>query len=115
MRRQGPRSPEPLHPEMALALRSVLCDYASVERRPPDQGRGGRRAVQQWAVTGRRGSGPLPEERYDELPDGALVAGPAGRVPGLNRAAARLLGVSLADVLGRDYRDVLPLRDAGGA
>ena len=42
-----------------------------------------------------------------------LVAGPDGRVTGLNAAGRRLLGGP--DPAGRDYRDVLPLTDASGA
>jgi signal transduction histidine kinase len=44
-----------------------------------------------------------------------LVAGPDGRVVELNRAGRRLLSLSRADAVGRDYRDVLPLTDAGGS
>lgn len=41
-----------------------------------------------------------------------LVAGPDGRVTGLNAAGRSLLGRS--DAVGRDYRDVLPLTDPTG-
>jgi signal transduction histidine kinase len=51
---------------------------------------------------------------YDDLPDGVLVAGPDGRVTGLNRAGRRLLGTT-GDPRGLDYRDVLPLADPAGA
>ena len=50
----------------------------------------------------------------DELPDGLVVADHAGRVTVFNRAAARLTGLSAADVLGADVRQALPLRDADG-
>jgi signal transduction histidine kinase len=50
----------------------------------------------------------------DELPDGLVVADHAGRVAVFNRAAARLTGISAADVLGTDVRQALPLRDADG-
>ena len=50
----------------------------------------------------------------DELPDGLVVADHAGRVAIFNRAAARLTGISAADVLGTDVRQALPLRDADG-
>jgi len=46
------------------------------------------------------------------------VAGPDGRVTTLNRPGRRLLGIGtdgMAGVVGRDYRDVLPLADAGGS
>jgi len=50
----------------------------------------------------------------DELPDGLVIADHAGRVCVFNRAAARLTGISAADVLGTDVRQALPLRDADG-
>jgi signal transduction histidine kinase len=50
----------------------------------------------------------------DELPDGLVVADHTGRVTVFNRAAARLTGISAADVLGADVRQALPLRDADG-
>ena len=50
----------------------------------------------------------------DELPDGLLVAGPDARVLVCNRAAARLIGGTAANALGRDFRDVLPLHDGEG-
>jgi signal transduction histidine kinase len=43
-----------------------------------------------------------------------VVADHAGRVAVFNRAAARLTGISAADVLGTDVRHALPLRDADG-
>jgi signal transduction histidine kinase len=48
----------------------------------------------------------------DDLPDGLVIADRAGRVAVFNRAAARLTGISPAEALGRDVRDVLPLQDA---
>lgn len=51
---------------------------------------------------------------YDELPDGVLVADAGGNVTKLNSAGQRLLRRTADDVLGRDYRDVLPLLDASG-
>lgn len=50
----------------------------------------------------------------DELPDGLLVADSRGRVIVFNRAAARLTGIGEQAALGRDFRDVLPLRDHDG-
>jgi signal transduction histidine kinase len=50
----------------------------------------------------------------DELPDGLVVADHRGRVAVFNRAAARLTGISAADVLGANVRQALPLRDADG-
>jgi PAS domain S-box-containing protein len=47
----------------------------------------------------------------DDLPDGLVVADRAGRVVVFNRAAARLTGVTGALALGRDVRQILPLRD----
>jgi len=51
---------------------------------------------------------------YDELPDGLLVADAERRVSVLNTAGARLLGVTPEEVLGEDYRKVLPLADTAG-
>ena len=50
----------------------------------------------------------------DRLPDGILLADADGRVVVLNRTAGRLLGVTPAQAVGRDYRDVLPLVDDQG-
>jgi PAS domain S-box-containing protein len=47
----------------------------------------------------------------DDLPDGLIVADQAGKVAVFNRAASRLTGVPAAAALGRDVREVLPLRD----
>jgi PAS domain S-box-containing protein len=51
---------------------------------------------------------------YDELPDGVLVADADGRVALLNPSAERILGSSVDETVGRDYREVLPLQDAQG-
>jgi hypothetical protein len=48
----------------------------------------------------------------DDLPDGLVIADQSGRVTVFNRAAARLTGISPAAALGRDVREVLPLRDS---
>jgi PAS domain S-box-containing protein len=48
----------------------------------------------------------------DDLPDGLVIADDAGRVTCFNRAAARLTGIVAASAVGRDVREVLPLRDA---
>jgi PAS domain S-box-containing protein len=48
----------------------------------------------------------------DELPDGLVIADHAGRVIVFNRAAARLTGILAASAIGRDIREVLPLRDS---
>ena len=56
----------------------------------------------------------LDKAAYDELPDGVLVADADGRVEVINPAAERILGRSLDEAVGRDYREVLPLIDAQG-
>ncbi|GAA1144144.1 ATP-binding protein [Nocardioides aquiterrae] len=48
----------------------------------------------------------------DALADGAVLAGPDGRVTAINAAAGRLLGVD--DAVGRPLADVLALRDQDG-
>jgi signal transduction histidine kinase len=50
----------------------------------------------------------------DELPDGVVVADHAARIAVFNKAAARLTGIAVLNALGRDVRQVLPLRDADG-
>ncbi|MFB4319377.1 ATP-binding protein [Actinomadura sp. 21ATH] len=50
----------------------------------------------------------------DDLPDGLLVADGDARVITFNAAAERMTGISGAEALGRDFRDVLPLHDAEG-
>ena len=56
----------------------------------------------------------LDKAAYDELPDGVLVADADGRVEVINPAAERILGRTLDESVGRDYREVLPLVDAQG-
>jgi PAS domain S-box-containing protein len=56
----------------------------------------------------------LDKAAYDELPDGVLVADADGRVEVINPAAERILGRSLDEAVGHDYREVLPLIDAQG-
>ena len=48
----------------------------------------------------------------DDLPDGLVVADRAGKIVVFNRAAARLTAISAALAVGRDVRQVLPLRDS---
>jgi PAS domain S-box-containing protein len=57
--------------------------------------------------------GPVPSFLVlaDDLPDGLIIADHTGAVTVVNRAAARLTGISPAAALGRDVRQVLPLRD----
>ena len=50
----------------------------------------------------------------DDLPDGLVVADDLGRVVVFNPAAARLTGTAPLNALGREVRQVLPLRDAEG-
>jgi signal transduction histidine kinase len=51
---------------------------------------------------------------FDVLPDGLLVADAAGSVVSVNTAGAALLRRAVADIVGRDYRDVLPVTDTVG-
>jgi PAS domain S-box-containing protein len=48
----------------------------------------------------------------DDLPDGLVIADRAGLVTVFNRAAARLTGIEPGRALGRDVREILPLRDS---
>jgi signal transduction histidine kinase len=48
----------------------------------------------------------------DDLPDGLVIADHVGQVTVFNRAASRLTGITADSALGRDVRQVLPLRDA---
>jgi len=48
----------------------------------------------------------------DDIPDGLVIADHAGRVAVFNRAASRLTGISPAQALGGDVREVLPLQDS---
>ena len=51
---------------------------------------------------------------FDVLPDGLLIADGAGTVELVNVAGLALLHRNLGDVIGRDYREVLPLTDTVG-
>ncbi|NUR85811.1 MAG: PAS domain-containing protein [Nonomuraea sp.] len=50
----------------------------------------------------------------DDLPDGLIVADRFGRVLAVNRAAARLTGVTPERAVGRDMNEVFPFRDHDG-
>lgn len=50
----------------------------------------------------------------EDLPDGLVLADRSMLVTVFNRAAARLTGTAPGDAIGRDVRDVLPLRDRDG-
>jgi signal transduction histidine kinase len=70
------------------------------------------------AVPGTLGAAPAPPGAAadglvcaDDLPDGVVIADDTGRVTVFNRAAARLTGILAASAIGRDIRQVLPLRD----
>jgi signal transduction histidine kinase len=51
---------------------------------------------------------------YDELPDGVVVADETGSVVVVNAAAVRLLGRSVDESIGCDYREVLAFTDPTG-
>jgi signal transduction histidine kinase len=51
---------------------------------------------------------------FDALPDGVLIVDEAGSVLLVNTAGAALLRRSLDEMLGRDYREVLPFTDTVG-
>ena len=51
---------------------------------------------------------------YDELPDGVLVLDAGGQVELANPAAARILGASVGELVGRPLEEVLPLDDLQG-
>lgn len=53
-------------------------------------------------------------EPYDELPDGVVVVDADGSVQSCNDAAARILGVPRAELVGLPVADALPLADAAG-
>ena len=61
------------------------------------------------ALAGEIGSGLV---FADDLPDGLVIADRAGLITVFNRAAARLTGIEAGRALGRDVRQILPLRDA---
>jgi len=69
------------------------------------------------AVPGTLSAAPAPPDAADglvcadDLPDGLVIADDTGRVTVFNRAAARLTGILAASAIGRDIRQVLPLRD----
>ena len=48
----------------------------------------------------------------DDLPDGLVIADRSGLVTVFNQAATRLTGIDPASALGRDVREILPLRDS---
>ena len=50
----------------------------------------------------------------DDMPDGLVVADHVGRIVVFNAAATRLTGIAALNALGRDVRQVLPLRDGEG-
>ncbi len=50
----------------------------------------------------------------DDLPDGLVIADRSGLVTVFNRAASRLTGLEPGRALGRDVREILPLRDSQG-
>lgn len=50
----------------------------------------------------------------DEFPDGVVVADSHGRIVTFNAMAHRLLRTPPSAALGRDFREVLPLRDVDG-
>ena len=53
-------------------------------------------------------------DRWDDLPDGIVAAGPEGIVDRVNVQASRMLGASRDSLLGLHVRDVLPLDDLQG-
>jgi signal transduction histidine kinase len=57
---------------------------------------------------------PDPAVRYDDLPDGLLIADAGQQVVVFNRAAERLTGLPAPAVVGRPLREALPLRDSRG-
>jgi signal transduction histidine kinase len=50
----------------------------------------------------------------DDLPDGLVVTDGSGLILSVNTAAARCIGVTAGDLLGRDIRTALPLQDTNG-
>ena len=61
------------------------------------------------AAAGEFGSGLV---FADDLPDGLVIADRTGLVTVFNRAASRLTGIEPGLALGRDIREILPLRDS---
>ncbi|MFC4060404.1 ATP-binding protein [Planomonospora corallina] len=64
--------------------------------------------------TDERGAGSPWVVDVDDLPDGLVVADRDGHVLAVNRAAARLTGVTREQAEGRHIRDALSLRDQDG-
>lgn len=54
------------------------------------------------------------EGLLDRLPDGVVMVGADGKVSMVNAEAERLLGRTRESALGRDFREVLDLRDSAG-
>ncbi len=54
------------------------------------------------------------KDAYEDLPDGVVVADETGAVVVVNSAAVRLLGRSVDESIGCDYRDVLAFTDSNG-
>lgn len=72
-------------------------------------------------TTGRReldmsdpGARELAGEASELLPDGFIAVRPDGTVDYVNRRAARICGVEVAELCGRNVRDVLPFQDRHG-
>ena len=72
--------------------------------------RGGRRRLPSVDAATAGGSAP----RLDDLPDGVVVADASGRVAQVNAAAARVVGVDAAALVGKDLDDALPLSEPSG-
>lgn len=56
----------------------------------------------------------LHKTAFDLLPDGLLIADDHGRTVVINPAGARILRRSVDEIVGRDYREVLPVSDSVG-
>lgn len=56
----------------------------------------------------------MSQRHLDALADGAVLAGPDGRVTAMNAVAARYLAVDPAEAVGRPLADVLALQDQDG-
>jgi signal transduction histidine kinase len=91
---------------------------ASVAGEPAASAAGGPSAVGPGLTGERPGGAWLAEPDVltslvlaDDLPDGLVIADQAGRVAVFNRAASRLIGIAPSLAVGRDVRQVLPLRD----
>jgi PAS domain S-box-containing protein len=100
----------------ASRLPAALSGPAGAGPRPAGPSAAGPNAADPNAADSRSGGQPEADVLTslvlaDDLPDGLIVADQAGQVAVFNRAAARLTGITAAEALGRDVRDVLPLRD----